>query len=160
MKVRYVVQVILIGGLSLVMALFSGGCAVTKRSPLLPETSRSQIRKVAVVPSAFVPREDFVILKKAKQQPSGSPVLATTNNGTTDEEPIWSGDSKVDEGWKRVAEAAWSEGWHVSKGRGLAVAALVNPWVGAAVSFATDAPIGLRMTPDEKEKTEAVIEQA
>jgi hypothetical protein len=161
MKARYAVQVILIGGLSAVMAMISGGCAVTKHSPHLPETERSQIRKVVVVPSSFVPREDFVMLKKAKQQPSGAPVLnATTDNGTTEAEPIGSGDSKVDEGWKQVAEAAWSEGWQVPSGVGIATAVLVSPLLGAVVGVATNAPIGLRMGAEEKAKTDAVIAQA
>ncbi len=160
MRIRCAIRFIFIGGFSIILAMISGGCAVTKQNSHLPETMRSQIRKVAVVPSAFVPREDFVILKKAKQPPSGSPALSTADNGTADEEPIWSGDPKVDQGWKQVAEAAWSEGWQVPIGAGVATAVLVSPLVGAALGVATDAPIGLRMTQDEKAKTDAVIGQA
>lgn len=155
MKARCAVQAVLLGGLSMVTAMIANGCAVTRHSPHLSENDRSRIRNIAVVPAAYAPREDFFVPKK-EVQPSGSSVLSRT----AEEKTTGSGDPKVDEAWKQVAEAAWSEGWQMPVGAGITTAVLVNPLLGAFTSLATYAPIGLRMPADEQAKTEADIAQA
>ncbi len=155
---RCVPRIAVLGGAFYVMVTLSLGCATAVTKHKLPpmEEVRSQIRKVAVMPAALPPREDFFSMKRVKPNPSDSSVQA----GIKGEQTAGTEALVVEEDWKSVAEAAWSEGYDPDAN--LLDFFGLNPMVPIVfpVWFAPQAPIGLRMADEERSNTEKKIAHA
>ena len=122
-------------GIAVLLLFLATGCTATRHGAPLTEAVRSQVRTVAVIPAAFPPRTDYTAALKTVENPA--------LGGSAEERSVNAPDERTSTIWRQVGEAAWSEGWNPSFGRGLAVGAIIPPVAGVATMFTTDVPIGL-----------------